>query len=377
MNFDLSEEQQMLVDSITKFLQNDYDFETRRKLVASEIGYSQQNWKTFAELGWLSVPFAEEHGGFGGNAIDVMLMMEAFGKALVTEPFIPTVILGGRLIELLGNTQQKQELFPAVIQGELQLALAYDERVARGNPACLTLQAKPSADGYVLSGEKVMVLNGHNADKLLVSARTSGSLTDAAGISVFVVDADAVGIEKTSYPTTDGTWAANIVFNDVSVGADQLMGAEEGSALNALEVVLDEAAVALGAEAVGAMEVLYKTSVEYCKTRKQFGMPIGKFQVLQHRMVEMFMAHELTQSTMYMAGLRNLEGGDVAKKAASAFKVQVGKAGRYIGQQAVQVHGGMGMTDELNVGYYFKRLTAIDALLGNTDYHLARYATVA
>ncbi len=373
MNFELSEEQQMLVDSVSKFLQNDYDFETRRKVAASELGYSADNWKTFAELGWLSVPFAEENGGFGGSAVDVMLMMEAFGKALITEPFIPTVILGGRLVELLGSAEQKEALLASVIQGEVQLALAYDEPGARGNPACVAATAEQSGDAYSINGEKVVVLNGHAADKLLVTARTGGGLTDQDGVSVFVVDAKDPGVEVIAYPSMEGGRAANIVLKGAK---GELLG-EAGQALAAVETVLDEAVIAMGSEAVGAMEVLYKTTVEYCKTRKQFGMPIGKFQVLQHRMVEMFMAHELTQSSMYMAGLRNLEGGDVAKKAASAFKVQVGKAGRYIGQQAVQLHGGMGMTEELDVGFYFKRLTAIDALLGNTDYHLNRYATVA
>lgn len=376
MNFDFSEEQQMLVDSISKFLQNDYDFETRRKIASSELGYSADNWKTFAELGWLSVPFAEEYGGFGGGTLDVMLMMEAFGRALVAEPYIATVMMGGRLIEVLGSDEQKQDLLPSVIQGELQLALAYDEQGARGNPACIATKAEKAADGYRLSGEKVMVLNGHSAGKLLVTARTSGSLADADGVSVFLVEADQAGVSVAAYTTTDGTNAANIRFDGVEVSAANVLG-EAGQALSGLSTVLDEATLALGAEAVGAMEKLYKTSVEYCKTRKQFGVPIGKFQVLQHRMVEMFMRHELTQSTMYMAGLRNLEGGEVAQRAVSAFKVQVGKAGRYIGQQAVQLHGGMGMTDELDVGYYFKRLTAIDALLGNTDYHLTRFGRIA
>jgi len=376
VNFELSEEQQMLVDSISKFLNNDYDFDTRRKIAATELGYSADNWRMFAELGWLSVPYAEESGGFGGSAVDLMLMMEAFGKALITEPFIPTVILGGRLVEVLGSAEQKQSLLAAVIQGELQMALAYEERGSRGNPACIATQAQAVGDDYVLSGEKVMVLNGHAADKLLVTARTSGSLVEREGVSLFVIDADADGVDITGYSTMEGGRAANVVLNGVKVAAAQRLGVE-GQALAAVETVLDEATIAIGSEAVGAMEVLYKTTVEYCKTRKQFGMPIGKFQVLQHRMVDMFMAHELTQSTMYMAGLRNLEGGDVARKAASALKVQVGKAGRYIGQQAVQLHGGMGMTDELNVGYYFKRLTAIDALLGNTDYHLTRYGAIA
>ncbi len=376
MNFDLTEEQQMLVDSVNKYLQNDYDFETRRKLVVTETGYSQDNWKTFAELGWLSVPFAEENGGFGGTAIDVMLMMEAFGKALVTEPYISTVIMGGRLVELLGNAEQKESVLSAVIQGELQLALAYNEADSRNNPSMVTLKAKKDGSSYTLNGEKVMVLNGQSADQLLVTARTSGALTDAEGISVFLVDANAAGVERTGYQVSDGSRAANISFKDVVVSEGQLVG-EEGAALATLEVVLDEATIALCSEAVGAMEVLYKETVEYCKTRKQFGLPIGKFQALQHRMVDMFISHELTQSVMYMAALRNLEGGDIAKKAASAFKVQVSKAGRHVGQEAVQLHGGMGMTDELNVGYYFKRLTVIDALLGNIDFHLARYSKVA
>jgi len=373
MNFDLSEEQQMLVDSVARFVQNDYDFETRRKHAASELGYSADNWKMFAELGWLSVPFAEENGGFGGTAVDVMLVMEALGRGLITEPFVPTVILGGRLVEILGSAEQKEAILGPVIMGEVQLALAYDEYAARGNPACVATRAEQSGDGYVLSGAKVMVMNGHAADKLLVTARTSGGVADQDGVSVFLVDPKAAGVEITVFPCMEGGKAANIAFN----GAQAELLGEVGQALPALEVVLDEAIIAMGAEAVGAMEVTYKTTVEYCKTRKQFGLPIGKFQVLQHRMVEMFMAHELTQSTMYMAGLRNLEGGDIAKKAASAFKVQVGKAGRYIGQQAVQLHGGMGMTDELNIGYFFKRLTAIDALLGNRDYHLTRYGKVS
>ena len=372
MNFDLSEEQTMLVDSINKFLLNNYDFETRRQLASSDLGYSADNWKTFAELGWLGVPIDEQYGGFGGSALDVMLMMEAFGRALVLEPYLATVMLGGRLIELLGSESQKQSLLPALVQGQLQLALAYDEYGARGNPAWVATQAEKSARGFRLSGEKVMVLNGHSADQLLVTARTSGTLAQSGGISVFLVNPNQAGVDVIPYITTDGSHAANIRFDSVDLDRDSLMG-EVGQSYSSLTTVLDQATLGLGAEAVGAMEKLYKTTVEYCKTRKQFSVPIGSFQVLQHRMVEMFMRHELTQSTMYMAGLRNLEGGNVAARAVSAFKVQVGKAGRYIGQQAIQLHGGMGMTDELDVGYYFKRLTAIDALMGNTDYHLTRF----
>lgn len=373
MNFDLSEEQTMLVDSIQKFLKNDYPFETRRKLVNSALGFSEQNWKTFAELGWLSVPFSADNGGFGGTTIDLMLMHEAMGTAMVAEPLIPTLVLGGRLVELLGNDAQKEALLAAVIQGELQLALANNERIARNNPAVVGCTAKRDGAGYVINGEKVAVLNGHAANKLLVTARTSGDARSEQGISVFVVDADANGVERRPYQTVDGLRAADIVLSNVQVSADQLLGAE-GQAFEALETVLDEATLALCAEAVGAMEVLYKTTVDYCKTRKQFGMPIGKFQVLQFRMVDMFMSHEQSKSMIYMAALRALEGREAARKAISACKVYIGKAGRHVGQEAIQLHGGMGMTDELNVGYYFKRLTAIDALLGNVDYHLERYS---
>lgn len=376
MNFDLSEEQQMLVDSIGKFLKNDYPFETRRKLANSELGFSAQNWKTFAELGWLSVPFSADNGGFGGTTVDMMLMHEQFGTALVTEPLIPTLILGGRLIELLGDNAQKETLLSAVIQGELQLALAYNERIARNNPAVVGCTARRDGDGYVLNGEKIAVLNGHAANQILVTARLSGDVSSANGISVFLVDANAAGLQRKSYQTVDGLRAADLQLNNVKVPAANLLGTE-GAAFDAIETVLDEATLALCAEAVGAMEVLYKTTVDYSKTRKQFGMPIGKFQVLQFRMVDMFMAHEQSKSMIYMAALRSLEGRAAARKAVSAVKVQIGKAGRKIGQEAVQLHGGMGMTDELNVGYYFKRLTAIDALFGNVDFHLARYARVA
>jgi alkylation response protein AidB-like acyl-CoA dehydrogenase len=376
MNFDLSEEQQMLVDSIGKFLKNDYDFEVRRKLAKSELGFSRDNWKTYAELGWLSVPFSADNGGFGGSTVDLMLMHEQFGKAMVVEPLIPTLILGGRLIELLGSAQQKETLLSAVIQGELQLALASNERIARNNPAIVGTTATAAGSDYVLNGEKIVVLNGAAADKLLVTARTSGAVDAADGISVFLVDANAPGIERTGYATVDGLRAADIRFTHVKVSAANLLGTA-GAALEAVETVLDEATLALCAEAVGAMDVMYKTTVEYCKTRKQFGTPIGKFQVLQFRMVDMFIAHEQSKSMIYMAALRALEGRDAARKAISAAKVQIGKSSRKVGQEAIQLHGGMGMTDELNVGYYFKRVTAFDALFGNVDFHLERYTQVA
>ena len=374
MDFNLSEEQQMLVDSIEKFVANEYDFDTRRQLTDSELGFSSANWEKFADFGWLSVPFAEQHGGFSGSVVDVMLMAEAFGKVLVTEPFVPSIVLGGRLIELLGNASQCAELLPPLIEGKLQLALAYNEAGTGGNPACVTTRATRDGDDYVISGgEKLMVLNGHAADYLLVTARSDGNDRDARGIEILVVDSKSEGLTQRAYPTVDGLRAADIKFSEVRVPAGQCLG-DPNANLHVLETVIDEAIVAFGAEAIGAMETLVKTTVEYAQTREQFGSPIGKFQALQHRMVDMFIAHEESKSLLYMAALRSLEGGNIAKRAASALKVQLSKAGRLVGQEAVQIHGGMGMTDELKVGHYFKRLTAIDTLFGSYDYHLERYA---
>lgn len=376
MDFTLSSEQQMLLDSIEKFVDKDYDFATRRRLANSDLGYDQHHWQTFAELGWLSVPFAENHGGFGGGPIDVMIMLEAFGKALVAEPYIACVILGGRLLETLGNSAHHAKYLTPLIAGDLQLALAHTEAAAGSNPAYVGTRMVREGDDYLLKGEKLMVLNGHAADHLLVTARSGGADRDPAGIEVFVIDAASPGVSRRCYPTIDGLRAADIRLDDVRATPQQRLG-DPASNFDALEKILDEAIVAMGAEAVGAMEYLYKATVEYTRTREQFGTPIGKFQALQHRMVDMFMAHEQSKSLLYMAALHNLEGGVTAKRAACALKVQVGKAGRLVAQEAVQLHGGMGMTDELNIGYYFKRLTAIDALLGSRDYHLDRYARLS
>ena len=373
MDFSLSEEQQMLVESIEKFVANEYDFETRRQLATSALGFSATNWKKFAEFGWLGVPFAEQFGGFAGSSVDVMIMSEAFGRVLVTEPFVPSIVLGGRLIERLGSSAQTAEFLEPLINGKLQLALAYSEAGSGGNPAFVSTTAVRHGDDYVINGEKLTVLNGPSADYVLVTARSSGHERDTQGIDVFIIDPNSDGITRRSYPTVDGLRAADIKFDEVRVPAGQRLG-DPNENLSALESVIDEAIVALGAEAVGAMEVLVQTTVAYAQTRKQFGVPIGKFQALQHRMVDMFIAHEESKSLLYMAALRLLEGGDEAKRSASALKVKLGKAGRLVGQEAVQIHGGMGMTDDLNVGHYFKRLTAIDTLFGSRDYHLERYA---
>jgi len=376
MDFSFTDEQTLLEESIARFIQNDYGFDDRQKLVKSEHGFSKDNWSTFAELGWLGVPFGEADGGFGGGAVESMLMLENFGKGLVVEPYLATVVLAGGAIKHAGSAEQKAALLPGIIDGSKQAALAYAEPQGRFNLADLKTTAAADGDGYVLNGYKAVVLNGPAADILVVSARTAGDQRDQSGVSLYVVPTDAEGVSRRDYPTVDGLRASEVTLDNVKVGADALLGAA-GEGYAALEQAIDDGIMAVGAEAVGCMEVLYKDTVEYCKTREQFGQPIGKFQVLQHRMVDMFMEHEQSKSLMYMAAMRLDEGyDDAARKAVSAFKVQVGKSGRFVGQNAVQLHGGMGMTDELNIGHYFKRLTIIDTLFGNVDYHLKRFGSL-
>jgi pimeloyl-CoA dehydrogenase small subunit len=376
MDFSFSDEQSMLKDSVERFIQNDYGFEDRQKVAALDAGFSAENWKTFAELGWLGVPFAEADGGFGGGAVETMLLAEQFGKGLVVEPYVPTVLLAGGFLKAAGTAEQKQNYLAGIIDGSRQGAFAFAEPQGRFNLADLTTTAVAAGDGYTLNGYKAVVINGPAADLLVVSARTSGGQRDADGVSLFLVDASAEGVSRRDYPTVDALRASEITLENVALGGDALLG-ELGGGLPIIEEVVDGAILAIGAEAVGSMEVLYKDTVEYCKTREQFGQPIGKFQVLQHRMVDMFMEYEQAKSLMYMAAMRLDEGySDEARKAVSAFKVQVGKSGRFVGQNAVQLHGGMGMTEELNIGHYFKRLTMIDTMFGNVDHHLKRFGSL-
>ena len=376
MDFSFTEEQTLLQESVSRFMQNDYSFDARQKNWQSEEGFSTANWQTFAELGWLGVTFSEADGGFGGGAIETIVMSEQFGHGLVIEPFLATVVLAGGALKHGGSEAQKSQYLPGIIDGSSHGALAFVEPQARFNLADITTTATADGDGYVLNGYKAVVLNGPQANFLVVSARTAGEQRDEDGISLFVLDAATAGVSRRDYPTVDAFRASEITFENVKVGADSLVG-EAGQGLAILQQAIDDGVLAVGAEAVGCMEVLYKDTVEYCKQREQFGQPIGKFQVLQHRMVDMFMEHEQSKSLMFMAAMRMAEGyGSEAQKAVSAFKVQVGKSGKFVGQNAVQLHGGMGMTEELNIGHYFKRLTIIDTLFGNVDFHLQRYGTL-
>ena len=376
MDFSFTEEQTLLRNTVQSLLSDKYDFDTRRKVAKSADGWRPEIWAQFAELGLLAAPFSEEQGGLGGGAIETMIVMEEFGRHLVIEPFVETVVIAGGFLREGGSAAQQEAHIPGIIGGETVWAFAYAEPQGRYNLADLTTTAKKDGSGYVINGYKAVVLGAPWAQKLIVTARTSGGQRDRDGVSVFIVDKSAAGVSTRDYPTVDGRRASEITFENVKVDADALIGAE-GKGLPLVEKITDQAIAALSAEAIGCMKELNTATVEYCKTRKQFGVPIGKFQVLQHRMVDMFMAYEQSVSMTYMVNLKLDENDAERTKAAAGAKVQIGKAGRYVGQQAVQLHGGMGMTDELNVGHYFKRLTMIDTQFGNVDYQLKRYSEAA
>ena len=376
MNFDFTEEQQMVRDSIARFVQDDYDWDTRKAIVASEKGLSPDNWKLFAELGWLSIPFAEEHGGFGGNIVDLSVVMEELGKGLVVEPYFPTVVLFGGLIARAGNEAQRAEWLPRVIGGDVLGGFAYVERQSRfALHDCLTTATR-SGDGFVLNGEKVVVFNGEQADHLVVLARTSGEQSDRTGLSLFIVEASAAGIDKMNYPMMDGQRVANVTFKDVALSADALLG-EEGNALALVEALVDEAIIALASEAVGIMGVLNTKTLEYAKTREQFGVAIGSYQALQHRMVDTMMAYEQCKSLLFKALCEYKQDPSMAAETIHALKVLIDRNGKHVFGEAIQIHGGMGMTDELDIGHYAKRLMMINTTFGDATYHRNRYIETA
>ena len=373
MNFDLTEEQKLVQESIERFINDSYSLDTRQKLVSSKLGYSETYWATMAELGWLTLPFAAEDGGFGGNQIDTMVLMEQFGKGLVLEPYLASVIMGGGALKR-ASSALKQAFLPGVIDGTRQLALAYAEPQSRFDLHDVVTSARRDGEDFVINGHKSMVLHGGSAHQIVVAVRTSGGQADTNGISLLLVDADAEGIKRDSFPTVDGLRAAEIAFKDVKVGGDRLIGdLDAGYAI--LSAVANDTILALCAEAVGAMEILYKDTVAYTQERVQFDHPLADFQVLQHRMVDMFMEYEQCKSLLYRATLECAQNGsESAQRTIHALKHLVGRSGIFIGENAVQLHGGMGMTEELRVGHYFKRMLVIDSQFGNTDYHLQRFA---
>ncbi|MDJ0760085.1 MAG: acyl-CoA dehydrogenase family protein [Woeseiaceae bacterium] len=373
MDFSLNDIQSMLLDSVQKFINNDYDFDKRQSYSDSEQGFSSEVWTTFAELGWTAIPFDEEDGGIGGGPVDLMIVMEQFGRGMIVEPYLANIVLAGGVLRRVATTEQKSRWLEPLIGGELQAALAFVEPQGRYDIANVATSASKEGDDWVINGSKSVVFNGGNAGLLIVPARTSGEQSNTDGITLFAVETGADGVNIQSYKTVDGHQAADISFDGVKLPDTNRLGNVDGG-FAVLDAVIDDATLAVCAEAVGIMRILTEKTVEYSKNRVQFGVPIGSFQALQHRMVDMFTACEQTYSLLVWASMTASAGGDDAKRAVSSIKYQVGTAGRKVGEEAVQLHGGMGVTWELDVAHYFKRLTAIGQILGNADLHLDRLA---
>ena len=375
MNFELSEEQKMIQQSVERFVQENYDLTNRVKISSEDPGYSQEYWTAMAELGWLGLAFSEEEGGFGGNQIDTLVLMEQFGKGLVLEPFLANIVLGGGAIKRGGSPAIKESILPNLIEGNLQVTLAYAEEQSRFDIEDVATAAREDGSNFIINGKKSMVLNAESADKIVVVTRTSGSQVDEDGISLFLVDATSKGIERENFPTVDGLRASEITFTDVEVPSDNLIG-EKDKGFSILQAVVNDAILALSAEAVGAMEVLYKDTVEYTQQREQFDHPLSDFQVLQHRMVDMFMEYEQCKSLLLRATMETVQDPILAQRTVHALKHLVGKSGIFVGESAVQLHGGMGVTEELRIGHFFKRLLVIDSQFGNSDFHLDKFTSL-
>jgi alkylation response protein AidB-like acyl-CoA dehydrogenase len=374
MNFELSEEQQLLSDTIKRFVATHYSFDARAKILGAPSGYSDDVWAALAEMGVLGLPFAAEHGGFGGTAVDVMIVMEAIGEGLLVEPYLATVGLGGQFVARAGTSAQQGRILPALTQGKTKMAFAYTEAGARYDLERVTMRARRAGDGYVLDGDKVAVLHGGSADVLVVSARTSGGDTDRAGISLLLVDRGTPGVVVKEARTIDNLRVADIAFAGVRVPADALLG-REGEGLGLVEEVVDYATALVCAEAVGAIRSANEATLDYLKTRRQFGVPIGSFQALQHRMVDMVISYEQARSMACLACVK-VDTADAAerRRVVSAAKLKIADACRHVSQESVQLHGGMGMTEELKVSHTFRRLTMIAQAFGDADHHLERFA---
>ncbi|HUH83562.1 MAG TPA: acyl-CoA dehydrogenase family protein [Stellaceae bacterium] len=377
MDFDFTEEQRLLDETVRRLVKDEYDIAKRKAYIAEPEGFSRKLWQRYAELGLLGLPFAEAEGGFGGSAVETMIVMESCGRGLVVEPYLASVVLGGGFVTLAGSAAQKRAILPALAGGKLLLAFAHGERQSRYTLNDVETSAKKDGGGYVLNGKKGVVLHGDSADRLIVSARSSGASRERKGLSLFIVDATAKGVSRRGYPTVDGLRAAEVTLDQVRVEGDALLGSL-GEAYPVIEHAIDRAIAALAAEAVGIMETLNATTLDYLKTRKQFGVPIGSFQALQHRMADMVVEYEQARSMATLAALcADLADAQERRRVISAAKVQIGKSGRFVGQQAIQLHGGIGMTDEYSAGHYFKRLTMIDQTFGDADHHLDRFAEVS
>lgn len=370
MNFTLTEEQVLLQDSVVKYVRDHGDVGRHRERIKTPLGFDREDWSQFAELGWLCMPFSEELGGFGAGAVDTMVLTEAMGKGLLRTPFLTTVITCGGFLQHAGNSAQQDHYIAPLIAGESQWAFAFAEQGGGYDMACVTASAKTEQGGYRLQGHKLAVLNGHCADFFIVTANTR------EGLSLFIVDALQEGVSRNAFTAVDGSHGAHVQFNDVQLTNEQLLGSL-GQAQGVIDKVLASTIVAMGGEALGAMQALLNTTVEYAKTRVQFGQPIGKFQALQHRMADMYLKVEETRSLLFNAAILLDEGSDEVSLACAALKVKIAEAGRFVSQEAVQLHGGIGMTDELNVGHHFKRLLLLGLLYGDEDYYLEQYMRAA
>jgi pimeloyl-CoA dehydrogenase small subunit len=377
MDFDLTEEQRLLRDSVDRLLADNYTFEKRKGYLAEPEGWSRALWSQYAELGLLGLPFPEQHGGFGGGGIETMLVLEAFGRTLALEPYLSTLVLSGTALRLAGSDAQQSTLLPRIAAGEKLLAFAHGERQARYDLPDVLTKANRKGESWVIDGAKSVVLHGDSADTLIVSARTAGDRGDTQGITLFLVDAAASGVARRSYALRDGTRAAEITLSGVEVPGDAVLGAV-GGAFPIIERVVETGIAAMAAEAVGAMETMQAMTLEYLKTRQQFGQPIGRNQALQHRATEMFVALEQGRSMAMLAAM-TIDEPDAAERARniSMVKAGIGQAARFVSQNAVQLHGGIGMTEEYAVGHYFRRVMVIEHIFGDTAHHLSRLAREA
>ncbi|MEM9684165.1 MAG: acyl-CoA dehydrogenase family protein [Pseudomonadota bacterium] len=373
MDFSLSEEQQLLKDSVDRFVRDNYELPQRNEVVASDGGFGAQHWKTMAELGWLGAALPEEYGGIGGGPVETMVIMEGFGRGLVVEPYLASVVLGGNLLLTGASEATKGEFLPKLADGTLHLAFAFAEPQSRFDLFDVETTAKKDGDGFLINGQKGVVIHGGSADRIIVSARTAGSGRDEKGVSLFLVDANADGVSRRNYQTIDGLRAAEVTFANVAVPAAALIG-DVDNAMPLIDDTIRRGIAAVSAEAVGIMDTMQSLTNDYLKTREQFGRPLGKFQALQHRMVDILIACEESRSAMIVATLC-LDESDAVKrdKAVTAAKVKVGQHGTFVGQNAIQLHGGMGMTDEMHISHYFKRLAMIDTVFGDHSHHLKRF----
>ena len=372
MHFELTEEQTLLENMVTAFVRDDYNWETREKIVKTEEGWKPENWSKFAELGLLSVPFSEDHGGLGGTAVDSMVVMEQFGKGLVVEPFMPSILLSGNLISKLANESQANEIIPKIIEGESRYVFAYAEPQSRFDLSDVKTSATKDGDEYTLNGFKSVVFGASMATHIIIAARTSGDQRSEDGITLFLADIKSNGITLQTYPTIDEYRASEVVIENLKISSDMVLG-EVDKAYSVVEEVIDLATIAACSEAVGVLQVLKDSTIDYCKQRKQFGQPISKNQAIQHKLVDMMIEYEQAKSILYAAVTADLSNADERKKAVSGAKARIGQSIKFVGESAIQLHGGMGMVDEYMISHYFKRATMLGVLFGNVDFHMKRF----